>query len=77
MVRDAVGDFAVLVWGRIVFEPVVRDASVDGEALIADFGARRVWEPQVMALIDIHVVDTDSKSYLCHSLIAVLALASA
>ena len=27
---SAVGDLAALVWGRVVSEPVVRDASVDG-----------------------------------------------
>ena len=42
-VRDAVGDLAALVWGRVVSEPVVRDTSVHGEALIADLGARGVW----------------------------------
>ena len=47
-VRDAVGDLAALVWGRVVSEPVARDASVDGEALIADlgpgeFGNLRLW----------------------------------
>ena len=71
-VRDAVGDFAALVRGHIVFEPIVRDASVDGDALIA---AREVWKPQAMALFDICVVDTNAKSYLSHSPIAVLASA--
>ena len=76
-VRDAVGDLAALVWGRVVSEPFVRDASVDGEALIADLGARGVWEPQAMALFDISAVDTDAKSYLSHSPVAVLASAEA
>ena len=76
-VRDAVGDLAALVWDRVVSEPVVRDASVDGEALIADLGARGVWEPQAMALFHIRVVDTDAKSYLSHSSVAVLASAEA
>ena len=76
-VRDVVGDLAALVWGRIVSEPVVRDASVDSEALIADLGARGVWETQTMVLFDIHVVDTDAKSYLSHSPVAVLASADA
>ena len=69
-VRDAVGDLAALVWGHVVSEPVVRDASVDGKALIADLGARGVWEPQAMALFDICVVDTDARSYLSHSPVA-------
>ena len=76
-VRDGVGDLAALVWVHVVSEPVVRDASVDGEALIADLGARGVWEPQAMALFDIRVVDTDTRSYLSHSPVAVLASAEA
>ena len=66
-VRDAVGDLAALVWGCVVSEPVVRGASVNGKALIADLGARGVWEPQTMALFDIRVVNTDARSYLFHS----------
>ena len=76
-VRDAVGDLAALVWGRVISEPVVRDALVDSEALIADLGVRGVWEPQAIALFDIHVVDTDARSYLSHSPSTVLALAEA
>ena len=63
------------MWGRVVSEPVVRDASVDGDALIADLSARGVWEPQALVLFDICVVNTDAKSYLSHSPIAVLASA--
>ena len=76
-VGDAVGDLTTLVWGRVVSEPVVSYASVDGEALTADLGTRGVWEPQAMALFDIHVVDTDAKSCLSHSPVAVLASAEA
>ena len=75
--RDAIGDLATLVWDRVVSEPVVRDASADGEALIADLGARGVWQPQAMALFDIRVVDTDARSYLSHSPSDVLASAEA
>ena len=76
-VRDVVGDLAALVWGHVVSEPVVRDTSVDGEALIADLGARGVWEPQAMALFDICVMDTNARSNLSHSPSAVLASAEA
>ena len=55
------------MWDCIVSEPVGRDASVNGEALIADLGDRGVWEPQPMALFDICVVDTDARAYLSHS----------
>ena len=65
------------MWGCVVSEPVVRDALVDSEALIADLGTRGVWEPQAMVLFDIRVVDTDVKSYLSHSPVAVLASAEA
>ena len=61
----------------VVSEPVVRDASVDSDALLADLGVRGVWEPQAMALFDIRVVDTDARSYLSHSPSAVLASAEA
>ena len=39
---DVIGDLAALMWGRVLFEPVVRDAS---EALITDLGVRGVWQP--------------------------------
>ena len=58
------------MWGCILSEPVVRDASVHGQTLITDFGA-------IGALFDIHVVDTDARSYQCHSSSAVLVLAEA
>jgi len=61
--------------GLGISEPVVRDTSVNSEALIADLGARGVWEPQVMALFDIRVVNTDTRSHLSHSPGAVLASA--
>jgi len=76
-VRDAVGDLASLVWGQVVSEPVVRDASADSEALIVDLSARGVWEPQAMAAFDTCVIDTDARSYLSHSPGAVLASAEA
>ena len=43
-------------------EPVVKDASEDSDALIADLGVRGVWQSQVMALFDIRVVETDALS---------------
>ena len=32
-------------------------------ALIADLGVRGVWQPQVEALFDIRVIDTDAQSH--------------
>ena len=33
------------------------------ETLVADIGVRRVWKPQVTALFNIRIVDTDAPSY--------------
>ena len=40
---------------------------ISSDALIADLGARGVWQSQSMVLFDIPVVDTDALSYLSHS----------
>ena len=61
-IRDAVGDLAALVWGQVLSELVVKDASEDSDALIADLGVRGVWQSQLMALFDIRVVETDALS---------------
>ena len=77
MLRGAVGDLAVLLWGQVVSELTVWDALVVSEALIADIDAREVWEPQAMALFDICVDDTNASSYLSHSPGTVHVLTSA
>ena len=51
--------------GQVVSEPVVKDASENSDALIADLGVRGVWQPQTMALFDINVIDTDARSHTC------------
>ena len=45
--------------------------------MIADLGARGVWKSQPVALFDIHVVNTDARSYLSHSPSALLVLVEA
>ena len=65
------------MWGRVVSEYVAKDASADGDSVIADLGVREVWEPQAMVLLGIYVVDTCVRSYLSHSPSAVLAWAKA
>ena len=45
--------------------------------IIVNLSARGVWEPQAMALFDIHVVNTDARSSLSHSPGVVLASAEA
>ena len=45
---------------------VVREANDKSNvpALIADLGVRGCWQPQVVTLSDVRVVDTDAKSYV-------------
>ena len=74
-IRDAIGDLAALAWGQVRRETVVVEAEDQhGETLIADLCVRGVWLPQAEALFDICVVDTDTQSYLHHTLDRVLKL---
>ena len=69
-VRDAIDDLASLVWGQVQREPIICEVTVDGtcdETLIADLRIRGVWQPQVDAVFDVHVVDTDALSYQSRS----------
>ena len=65
-VRDCLGDMAAQVWSQVVREPIVKEAEskADGPGLRADLGIRGVWTPQVEALFDIKVIDTDAPSHL-------------
>ena len=67
-VRDCtcLGDMAAQVWSQVVREPIVNKAEskADGPGLRADLGIRGVWTPQVEALFDIKVIDTDAPSHL-------------
>ena len=74
-IRDILGDICLLVTNNVVKEPIVRDASDTESGLIADLGIRGLWEPQVDALVDIRVVDTDARSYSNKSVQAVLSSA--
>ena len=61
-VRDAPGDLAAIVYKDVVRESIVQEA--DGRpALIADLSIQGVWQPQTVALLDVHVIDTDAQSY--------------
>ena len=64
-IRDCLGDMAALVWPQVIREPVVRedDPASGDPGLRLDLGVRGVWQPQVEALFDIHVIDTDTPSY--------------
>ena len=69
------GDLAALVWKHVRHEPVVREASSEHDAHVADLGIRGVWEPQAEALFDLRVIDTDAQSYHSRSPQSVLASA--
>ena len=74
-IRDAVGDLANLVWKDVHREPVVREATENSPALIADLAVRGVWQTQSVALLDIRVIDTDAQSYLSRSVQSILSSA--
>ena len=72
-IRNAIGDHTELAWGQVRCETVIVEArDQHSETLIADLCVRRVWLPQAEVLFDIHVADTDSQSYLCHTTSRVL-----
>ena len=74
-IRDALGDVCALVFPEVVREPVVKDVDDGFGSLVADLGVRGLWQPQVMGLIDVRVVDTDAPSYVGKPVEAVLNMA--
>ena len=59
-------------------EPLVRDGNASHpptDTLVADLSIRGAWQPQVTALFDVRIVDTDAPSYLGKSPEAVLKAA--
>ena len=62
------------MYKEVIREPVVREADDKNNvpALIADLGVRSCWQPQVVTLFDVRVVDTDAKSYVQRNVEAVL-----
>ena len=65
---------AALVWPQVIREPVVRegDPASDDPGLRLDLRIRGVWQPQVEALFDIRVIDTDAPSYRQRSPVSIL-----
>ena len=57
---------AAQVWSQVVCEPLVKeaDSKADGPGMRANLGIRGVWTPQVEALFDMKVIDTDAPSHL-------------
>ena len=52
---------------KIIKEPIVNEATATSSdpGLRLDLGIRGVWQPQVEALFDVRVIDTDAPSH-CH-----------
>jgi len=73
--KKKTGDPVALGYSEVVHEPIVCDGNELSLALIADLGVRGVWIPQVEALFDVRVPDTDAASYVNLSVSAVLATA--
>ena len=73
-IRDCLGDMAAMVWPQVIKEPVVKEGNpaLDDSGLRLDLGIRGVWQPQVEALFDIRVIDTDAPSYRRRSPVSVL-----
>ena len=76
-IRDAIGDLASIVYKEVIREPVVQEANnaCGVPSLIADLSIRGVWQPQMVALFDIRVVDTDAPSYSHRYVAAILSSA--
>ena len=75
-IRDCLGDMAALVWPQVIREPVVweGDPASDDPGMYLDLGIRGVWQPQVEALFDICVIDTDAPSYQQRSPVSILEI---
>ena len=56
-----------LAWGKYDYTVVIEAQDQQGETLIAGLCVRGVWLPRAEVLFDIHVVDTDTQSYLLHA----------
>ena len=66
-IRDCLGDLASQVWPQVIKKPIVNEATATSSdpGLRLDLGIRAVWQPQVEALFDVRVIDTDAPSH-CH-----------
>ena len=73
-IRNYLGDMAALVWPQVIREPVglEDDPASDDPGLHLGLGIRGVWQPQVEALFDIRVIDTDAPSYRRRSPVSIL-----
>ena len=64
-IRDCLGDMVGMVWPQVIKEPIVKegDPGINDPGLHLDLGIHGVWLPQVEALFNIRVVDTNALSY--------------
>ena len=61
-------------WSVWHFWPLALQPAPTGPpTLIADICIRGLWQPQTVALLDVHVVDTDAPSYMHRTTVAVLS----
>ena len=67
---------AALVWPQVIREPVIRegDPASDNPGLRLDLGIRGVWLPQVEALFDIRVINTNAPFYQRRSPVSILTM---
>ena len=65
-IGDAFVNLASLVQSPVVKEPNVCDGSAGADILIADFCIHATQRPQIEALFDIRVVDTNAWSYCAY-----------
>ena len=65
-----------LVWPQVIREPVIRegDPASDDPGLRLNLGIRGVWLPQVEALFDIRVINTDAPFYQWRSPVSILTM---
>ena len=64
-ILDCIGDLASQVWPQVIKEPIVNEATATSSdpGLRLELAIRGVWKPQVEALFDIRVIDTDAPSH--------------
>ena len=60
-IRDCIGNMAAQLW--IKSSRSQADVSTGDDGLQLDLGIRGAWQPQVEALFDIKVIDTDASSH--------------